>query len=917
MLILAGVSLNAIVGDNGIITNAQDANMKSKIAALQDYIDQYYIENFDGFDKYGDKISALKANKKSSNWIYQGKMGYVLDKDGNVHYYLNYSNLPKEMKDIIGGFEEKTYADYVDGDGLYGLTEDLKVYYQTKENNNLSYIGISNPIFKKESGSTEVISGDTGLSDLIGGNTVADTRKVTNLSINDSTGVSNLNDFYNFINLDKLVLNDLTDFESLDGIEYCTSLRAIFIQNCKIKDYSALAKVPNLQDIFFYWTSDEEIEKFCSNENGIGGKDITSLRHFGIYGAQHFSFDYSGIGNHDDTRREYYVNHSKFSQIELLSNLSEKTKQSIRYLYLNNNSITNIENIWEFSNITVLRIESNYITSLNGMYNENIKSGITKCKYIFTNHNNLGKNLENENLNPELDSLSNFSKTIFSNDKYTFEAYLNNIVFLDLSYNNDLKYVDYLKPLITVNELWLLECNNLNTSSVLNIANIISKGGGHVNNDFAYYLAVNDPKLKKADLSGRTLTKTTFENVLKSKENLLSLNLKNINLTADDGSEISNYNEVINNALKNVTTLQYLSLNGMNKLTTVDFIEGTRNLVELDLRGTSATDLSKLYTYMTSCKCLVLDNPGIDVTKIQNCFNRVSDGMNNSLAWVRNEGIQLTTTSLVNQITNCTKITKAFWKSNMMPWGCTVDLRKCTGLTNGDNIYVLEGYAKFYFPTTLTGIGNKGYGAFQCEYDILNPEELVNVKYFAEPHNDWIKYANICNRLPNINEINFYNGYSIDLRLLTNPEKYKIISLFSYSGSASTFSVGGDESLNALVNFTNLESFSIGHCKKFTKLPDCLANLTKLSSVNFYNTGLTEIEVLKDLPNLISLKVTTAPMRETGFRVDSLGNSITVDNMEVIKNLNSKKLKKIYLDGTKISDFSKISELTWEDKGGF
>lgn len=46
MLILAGVSLNAIVGDNGIITNAQNANMKSGIAVLEEFLHEKYVENY-------------------------------------------------------------------------------------------------------------------------------------------------------------------------------------------------------------------------------------------------------------------------------------------------------------------------------------------------------------------------------------------------------------------------------------------------------------------------------------------------------------------------------------------------------------------------------------------------------------------------------------------------------------------------------------------------------------------------------------------------------------------------------------------------------------------------------------------------------------------------------------------------------
>ena len=44
LLILAGVSLNAIVGDNGIITNAQGAKFKSELAKYKEDTDSFVFE---------------------------------------------------------------------------------------------------------------------------------------------------------------------------------------------------------------------------------------------------------------------------------------------------------------------------------------------------------------------------------------------------------------------------------------------------------------------------------------------------------------------------------------------------------------------------------------------------------------------------------------------------------------------------------------------------------------------------------------------------------------------------------------------------------------------------------------------------------------------------------------------------------
>ena len=45
MLILAGVSLNATIGDNGIITKAQEATYMQSIAVLEEFLKNYYVEN--------------------------------------------------------------------------------------------------------------------------------------------------------------------------------------------------------------------------------------------------------------------------------------------------------------------------------------------------------------------------------------------------------------------------------------------------------------------------------------------------------------------------------------------------------------------------------------------------------------------------------------------------------------------------------------------------------------------------------------------------------------------------------------------------------------------------------------------------------------------------------------------------------
>ena len=61
MLILAGVSLNATIGDNGIITQAQNATYLQDCAKLEEFLQSYYVSNFDTLPQdCNSKIEAIQ-----------------------------------------------------------------------------------------------------------------------------------------------------------------------------------------------------------------------------------------------------------------------------------------------------------------------------------------------------------------------------------------------------------------------------------------------------------------------------------------------------------------------------------------------------------------------------------------------------------------------------------------------------------------------------------------------------------------------------------------------------------------------------------------------------------------------------------------------------------------------------------------
>ena len=136
MLILAGVSLNATIGDNGIITQAQNATYMQSIAVLEEYFNNYYVEHYEEMSKK-DESKVLTLTTLEPNWFYipanegVGGLRYIVDSEGHALYLIKKSGLPEDIRNQIKGGDagEGKYSDYAGLNDVYGLTSDFKVYY--------------------------------------------------------------------------------------------------------------------------------------------------------------------------------------------------------------------------------------------------------------------------------------------------------------------------------------------------------------------------------------------------------------------------------------------------------------------------------------------------------------------------------------------------------------------------------------------------------------------------------------------------------------------------------------------------------------------------------------------------------------------------------------------------------------------
>ena len=632
MLILAGVSLNMTVGDNGIIKQAQNATIQSSVALLQDYFDQEYVRNYEKYESYAYKIEGFTNSSEFSDWFWSpakhgiGAMDCVITKNGNACYFLDKENLPSELRDNVKGGDANTYEDYFKMIDCYGVTKDLKVYYCSDGLD--SVIGLKKDNIDKDNPSRIIFSDadNSGFyenfseydSDGDGKLSIKEIRGIKDVELS-SSNIKSLEKIYNFSSLEKLTLKNL-NLKSLDGIENCPLLKYIYIDSSTIEDYSSLKKVNNrLAKLYLYNVDDDEANR-CTI--GMAETTFDKLLEFGIVGITKFLDSPSSKEEPTAGSSTRYI-----TTLEFLSNLNEDTKAKIRFLSFNNEKIgdrtlnlsaeSDLSYLSGFSNLYCLRIEYNNITSLKGI------GSLIGLNMIVAAGNKLGAD---EIYDSTIDGYGADS----SKDSLVALGNLNSLDYLDLRSNTDLKFTKYLASCSSLHYLYLNNDKNLkDVDKIKTLYNGIDTNKKYI--DPMYELDLLDvAKTKSLDLNGQTLTYSNLDSI-GSCSLLYRLRLDGITLKDNSGALITGttFNTKINDMLKKLKGMQYLSLRNLSNLSTLDFIGNNyiSSIVELDLYGTSITDLKNLNSNSSSLYSLILNNQDIKLSEINTAIvNIMSHG---------------------------------------------------------------------------------------------------------------------------------------------------------------------------------------------------------------------------------------------------------------------------------------------------
>ena len=958
MLILAGVSLNAVIGDNGIITQAQNATYMQSVAMLEEFVQDQYIKEYDKYSE--DKSKVVNLSNLHQDWFYIpanegfGVLRYITDADGNALYLIKKSGLPDEIKNQLKGGDagEGKYSDYANLNDVYGVTSNLNVYYCSGDKEQIlgitkDELDVDNPnreVFKKETDSNlyELLS-DFDLADASGNKdgilTVEEIKSVKTLTITNEDNISDFSNFYNLTSLQELTLENV-NIDNLEGIENCSQLYKVFFKGCVINNYNAVGKLGDkLNYLYFYNINDAELSKVCSKDKGIGGYDLNNLKYFAIVGNESYICNASIL---EANSTNPSINSSKsantITSLEPLENLSEATKKAVLYFSLQNNNIADkmnsdtvekyaLEYIKDFTNVRLLRIEYNKITSLKGLENYN------NLNTLVADANNLGKYeqyLEKDENNNDKDDGRDLDNALASLENKT------ELSTLTVTLNSNLIWIDYLKNCSNLSALCLKGCTSINDTSMAEIKAVVQRCGSKCTYESKYWLSLLDENTKVLDLSNQTITETQLL-TLKTYKNITHLNLNNLKVKSADGTDLENskINEDINEVLSNLTNMKYLKLTGISALSTIEFVKtSAANLLELDLMGTSVrtnggdtsqNGLELLNTYAPKLGGIFLNNSKNEIKYVQDLVNKVSNNGNVGTSYWNIRQYGWIETASMNY-KDCTEINKIVWYSYTIS---NIDFSQCTALNylqcQGNNYTLSSSVEKFY-----------GLGTSRVSIPINNSITFFHVRMgrfdSTNTFEDLCKELSKCTKLQTL-EIKKQYG---DIMNLDN------FSLLSNLSNLTTLNIGHSdaERIQELSNFAgiaNLKSLQTLYCiksncseiswvKNLTNLKNLYIHENNISSLNGVE-GLTNLQVLnahtnnisalkpiENLNNLITLNLQNNCIYDESYYNDN-GENVKYRNLDIIRNLNSKSLKNIYLSGNNgITDYSSISNLNWTNK---
>ena len=626
LLILAGVSIAMLTGDNGILTEASNAKIETVLGAIKEQIKLLQMES---------RIEEKEVTPETL--LAEGKVSRTVKMEDDGKYYMYYS-----LKDnSIEGMQGLGRGDITNFKDIFLIDENLNIKYISS--NGKEYGDeINKKVLEDE---TEIRFSSKAFSEYISkkSGVPEDEMKFkwmknqTSLTIADKT-VDSLEDLVFFPNLISLTLGEygsnIPPIISMNGIENCTKLSNLDIIYGPDKDYSAVAKLSNLKSFNRFYGNDynniidalkfcENLEKFSlsqvkvTNMNRIA--ELGNLKLLRLTGSQIKKIE--GLKNMTNLE-ELYLAGNQIKEIEGLENLTK-----LKRLFLNTNQIADITPLSANTSLMELNLKSNVEIDANRTHyttkqlqeldkigkiidNGGIINLDTDKLGLFTNYKKL--DLSNNKLTTLdiLNGMTELTQLTLTNNSITLEdeksqeilSNMSNLSYLAFS-NNKLTNINAINNLKNLNSLSLIGNNKIDLKQIEDI--ISNLNTFQVSTESLKTIINCDiSKITKLNLNGSDLTELPNLSIFTSLRTL-SLNsnpITNFEVISDITSlqTLSLYNCNLHGRMidfSNLTNLTYLNLNS-NSLWTEDLenlkaLKNNTNL-SIDLSNNSIIDATAL-----------------------------------------------------------------------------------------------------------------------------------------------------------------------------------------------------------------------------------------------------------------------------------------------------------------------------------
>ncbi len=639
LLILAGVSIAMLTGDNGILKQSSDSKIETAVGTVKEQIKS----------SQGEKI--IQEEKVTPETLLsEGKARRTVQLGENDKYYMYYALKENSLE----GMQGLGKGDLISLKDVFLIDDDLNVKYIAS--NGKEYGDqISKKILEDE---TEIRFSSKAFSEYISKiSGVAEEemkfkwmKNQTSLVIADPE-VDSLQDLVFFPNLTSLYIgNDYSgklapNITTMDGIENCTNLVSLIIIQGPNKNYEAMESLKKLENFTKYGGKDYEniinSIKFCDNLKNleIRAQKIENMKNFSELTSLE-TINLSGCS---------------IEKIEGLSNMKK-----LRILHLDNNNISKIEGLKGLDNLIEIKLTSNKISKIEGL--EEVK----KLQYLYLDYNKISDIIPlsvNNSLiylnligNPEIDG----NRSNYTGERSEALNKIGEILDRGGSINLDADklalFTNHKKINLNNNNLMTLD----NLDGITEVTNLILSNNA---------LTLEDEK---------------SQNILKSMTKLQELNLNN--------NKITNIREI--NELKELKSLYLMGKNNIVDLSQIEDIISNLNALKV------STESLKTIQNCDVSKIKILNIQGSELTEIPDLskftkLSKVNLGTNPSIS---NFNILSKLTSLTNllisnnnlhgRMIDFSKLTNLSYLdlSNNTLW--SEDLEKLKSLRNNTNLKI-------------------------------------------------------------------------------------------------------------------------------------------------------------------------------------------------------------------------------------